>query len=402
MSEALTKTFAAAVANRAIAGHRKAESRIEGITDIIRRSWLQLQALIKAKGSRAVTTAKARAILQQMAAATEAAIEPVLVTGAEDSFETAFDIWAEHLPADWWKLAFPDDPETVLLEAKGKSKKKKGKFPVSAPKTTEKKVSKKTAARIKAKIKPKRSATLRAVRSRGWKSRMRKWSKKVTDLDKVAELIADGIEKGKKFETIVNSVRPHVDAYSSSVRRLVRTELAFHENKQLEKQFEAFGEIIEGFQIINPLDERTRPTHAARAGTIYWKDKRKKPNAEDRPQLPDAPNCRCTYAPIFKSATPAELKFGPKTDPRTYAGWFNKQTDETKARVVGKKRWAALKAKSKRPSWFDAVDRKTGRLVDIEKLQKERRTSTASRRKINKQISKRISGRAKKELKRRK
>jgi len=210
---------------------------------------------------------------------------------------------------------------------------------------------------------------------------MRKWSKKVTDLDAVAEIIADGVEKGKSIEWITKRVKPHVQNYAASARRLVRTEIAALENKQLEQTFALFDDIISGYQIINPLDERTRPAHAIRAGRIYWKDGRQKYKASERPELPDAANCRCTYAPILTEKAPAELQKGPKPDPRTYAGWFNNQPDEVKRKVVGAARWDAMKAKNKRPSWYDAVDPKTGGFMAPERIRKETPRSAQARRK---------------------
>lgn len=337
MPNKLTKTFTAAVSARAIAGNKVAEARVDAVTDISRRGWLAIKDVIKARGSRAEVTARVQTILRTMTAATEAAIEPVLMKWAEDSFNSAFDIWEEHLPAEYWGRE--------LVEAKPRSKTKtKGKFPKTKPKPAKNRVSKKLAERVKLKIKPKKSKTLKMVRSRGWKSRMRKWSKKITDLDRVADLIAKGIEKGKSFEQIVNTVRPHVDAYASSTRRLVRTELARIENKQLEKTYEAFGDLIIGFQILNPCDERTRAHHLTRAGRIYWKDRRKKYKAEERPELPDEPNCRCCYGPVFKGETPPQqfvqlkLPIKGKIDKPSPAGKGKPEKVKAKPKTTKKKK----------------------------------------------------------------
>lgn len=392
--KAIQNNLAAAIAARAVEGDRVGEARVEAVTDICRRSWIQLQSLIK-RGPKSATPAAVNAILQGMTTATTAAIEPVLIEGANRGFDSAFEIWVDHLPREWWRLAVRDDPEATLLENldfgysnqfKGPNKQTKkfnpaankttpaGKFPTAKPKPLppKKKVKPKTAERVKKKTKPKPSETLKIIRKRGWKSRLDKWSNKITDKDKVAERIADGFDKGLKPETIIKRIKPFVQEYTSSARRIVRTELARIENAMMEQTFQSFIGIIDGFQIINPLDERTRPLHGIRAGKIYWNDPKKKPHAGDRPELPDEPNCRCCYAPILNAPAPDELKNGPRPDSRTYAAWFNNQTDKVKARVVGKDRWDAVKNHTAKPSLFDFTDKDSGRFLTPTTLKKPR------------------------------
>lgn len=414
MSTKVTDNLAAAIARRAIDNAAVADRSIAYVTGVVRRHWDRIVSIIrKPGGTRQQTRVAVQAILEGMVTATEAAIENELVAGAGRGWDTAFAVWADNLPAEWWKVALSNDPEVVLLESvefdfdepvpgpgirskdgqrpvrverfkkvgKGKGKTiTKASAPPSLP--TGAKLSKPVAAKVKAKVGPKTGELLKLVRSRGWKTRMRKWSSKVTNLDKVAEIIAEGKARGWKLETIVNKVKPFVQNYAASARRLVRTEIAALENKQLEKTFEVFDDVIAGYQIINPLDERTRPTHAIRAGRIYWKDERKKYTASMRPSLPDAANCRCTYAPILRDIPPPELaKAIPTTaDPRTYAGWFNKQPDDVKRKVVGGARWDAMKDKADRPSWYDAVDPKSGELINVAKLKGESEKQTLARR----------------------
>ena len=419
----IQENLASAISYRALQGDTVGEQRVESITDICRRHWLQLVGLIK-RGPKAATPAAVNAILQGMTTAVAAAIEPVLLEAAGRGFDSAFEVWVDYLPRTWWKLAFRDDAQLNLLEAaddfvsfnygdpgdlpgkeSGKrsassrfrkygSKKSKppatdkvfkpdepkpavgksGKFSSKKPKPLKKadKVRPVTASRIKAKIKPTPRDTLKIIRSRGWKSRLEKWSAEITDKDNVAATIAKGFDKGWSFERIVKAVKPDVQNYTSSARRIVRTELARIENQMMEDVFAAFNDIIDGFQIINPLDERTRPTHGIRAGRIYWNDKKRKPHASERPELPDAPNCRCCYAPILSAPAPAELLKGPRPDSRSYAAWFNDQPDDVKAKVVGRKRWAAVKSHTTRPSLYDFTDKKSGRFLSPGTLKKPR------------------------------
>lgn len=418
----IQNNLAAAIASRSIEGDTVGEQRVEAITDICRRHWLQLAGLIK-RGPKAATPAAVNAILQGMTTAVESAIEPVFLEAAGRGFDTAFEVWVDYLPRSWWKLAFRDDAQLNLLEAadflsfgygdpgdlpgkqsgkrsasskfrkygskpskppannkpfKGEAKPPVGKSgkskPASKPKPlpAKAKVKPVTASRVKAKIKPTPRDTLKIIRSRGWKSRLEKWSAEITDKDNVAATIAKGFDKGWTFERIVKAVKPDVQNYTSSARRIVRTELARIENQMMEDVFRAFNDIIDGFQIINPLDERTRPTHGIRAGRIYWNDPKRKPHASERPELPDAPNCRCCYAPILSAPAPAELLKGPRPDSRSYAAWFNDQPDKVKAKVVGRERWDAVKGHTKRPSLYDFTDRKNGRFLNPGTLKKPR------------------------------
>ncbi len=398
----IERNLTAAIASRAIEGDRVAEGRVEAVTDIARRGWLQLEGLIK-RGPKAATPAAVNAILQGITTAVTAAMEPVFIQAAGRSWDTAFEVWVDYLPREWWRLAFREDAALALLEAdlvfgygsggkefssgtfgdkppkppkqKGKYKPpSSGKFPAGKPKPLKKKekVKPATASRLKEKLKPKPSDTLKIIRSRGWKARMEKWSSKLTNKDKVAELIADGFDKGLKFETIVRRVKPLVQDFTSSARRIVRTELARIENEMMEETFKGFIDIIDGFQIINPLDERTRPLHGIRAGKIYWNKKGKKPHASERPSLPDAPNCRCCYAPILTAPAPDDLKNGPRPDSRSFADWFNSQPDKVKAKVVGKDRWKAVKGHTEKPSLYDFTDKSNGRFLTVKTLKKPR------------------------------
>lgn len=407
----IEKALGQAIAERAREGDRRGRAAVNVVTDAVKRGWLEVVAAIK-KGN--PKPEHIRDILRRTAAGAEAAIEQSLAASVSWGFDSAYQIWVDNLPAAWWKIAFRDDPETLLegvvefdfdepggpgpnapgprsavaaIRAKRGLPKSKptanpqkgkfnpaGKLPAGKPKKVSKPVSKKTAERIKAATKPKPDEILRLVRSRGWKARMRKWSKKLIDLDKVAEKIADGFRKKKTIDQIVRSIKPHVQGFAASGRRVVRTELSRIENRLLEKTFAKFSGIIAGFQIINPLDERTRPTHGIRAGKIYWTDGKRKPSADDRPELPDAPNCRCTYAPILTAPAPEELKNGPKPDPRTYAAWFNNQDDKTKRRIVGADKWKIVKGYKAKPSLFDFTSKDSTRFLSNATLKKQSET----------------------------
>ena len=402
----------AALYIRAGEGLARSLEAVEAVTVPARRAWRQIRDELEQAEGRgySANVASFQTILDGVAVATERAIEEELLHGAEWAEESAWDAWGEALPATWWAVGSgePMDVEESLVsfdygktddEDEGwsagrltgrraavvslKYKRKKGDDDEPPPgKKRPDLVDRRTVEKTKQKKKLGRDELLKIIRSKGWKARMQKWSKKITDKDAIAEKIAAGIAAKKSVDQVAKSIEGLVSGFAASARRVARTEMARVENQLLERTFKEFDEIIAGFQIINPLDERTRPAHALRAGRIYWKDKSKPYNVGNRPDLPDEPNCRCKWAPVLRGPSPEALASGPRVDPRTYGGWFNKQTDEVKAGAVGKARWAAMtsKLKPRRPSWYDFVDERTGQMRPLESLRKESVQSVLARR----------------------
>lgn len=368
----------------------QADAELESVTRVVLQAWGMLMA---AAGTRTpgAAEAKARSVLQQLERQLEAAVADSLGRCATKSYETAFQCWVDGLPKQYWKHAFPDDPDIVLFEAEDDDandfllQRRALKTPAK-PRLPKQTPSKKTIA--KAKQPPSRSEVRSIVNQGGYKRRLKRWSRKISDRDLVAQKIADGVAKGKTQEQIARSIQPHVQSLASSARRIVRTEAARINNLMAERTYEQFDEIIRGFQIVAILDAVTRPHHAARHGTIFWKKGR--PNAANRPSLPDEPNCRCTYAPVLDDLSNAELVGGPAIDTRTYSGWFQRQPEAVKKKVVGTARWNAVKDKGGRPAWTDFLDPKTGRLADVDDLESAtRRQIERKRDRLNRKLQKR-------------
>lgn len=162
------------------------------------------------------------------------------------------------------------------------------------------------------KRKPTKATNLKIIKAGKYRERMDKWSKQITNKAKVAEIIAAGVAKGDSLQDIAKRVEPHVRNLSSSAMRIVRTEAARIHNEVAELNYANYDSITAGYRVINPLDERTRPSHRQRAsetnanglvGRIYWKPEHAPKGAKyfvaDRPPLPDEPNCRCSYVPVL-------------------------------------------------------------------------------------------------------
>lgn len=214
----------------------------------------------------------------------------------------------------------------------------------------------------------------RIVRSGHYGARMRKWSSRLLRADNVARILAEGLARGQDVNEIAQSILPFVRDYVAAAKRILRTETSRVHNQILERSFEQYRDLIVGFQIIAILDDRTRPHHATRHGKIWYTYKA--PRAEDRPDLPDEPNCRCTYTPLLRTGSKGHGTPLPST--RLYSSWFDRQTITTKKRIVGRARYAAVQSKISRPSWNDFINPSTGKLIHTSTL--ERKSAAAIKR----------------------
>lgn len=215
---------------------------------------------------------------------------------------------------------------------------------------------------------------LRKIITRGgYATRLRRWSARLTRADKVARILAEGLAQDRDPNDIAREIAPFVKEYVDAAKRLLRTESSRIHNEVLEHTFDQYSDIIVGYQIIAILDDRTRPHHATRHGKVYFVHKA--PYASDRPELPDEPNCRCTYTVLLRDGL--RRPGVPLPSSRTYSAWFDRQAVATKQRIVGKRRWAEVKSKISRPSWNDFINPSTGKLIRLETL--ERKTPTQIR-----------------------
>lgn len=214
------------------------------------------------------------------------------------------------------------------------------------------------------------------IKSTGWEERLERWSSKITKTDPIADVIASGIARHANLDTIAKRVQPYVQGYASSAMRIVRTEVARVHNELAEETFREHASQISGFQILSQLDARVRPAHAARHGRIYRKGVR-------RPVLPDAPNCRCYYAPVLKKEAEGFGEFSSRTfDTTTYDEWFSNQPDDVRIRIVGKSRWQAVKDKGiRKPKWADFSSLKNGELLSVETIKRFTKKQIRDRRK---------------------
>lgn len=213
-----------------------------------------------------------------------------------------------------------------------------------------------------------------------WEKRLTDLSSKVTQPERVAGEIITGMATGEDVKSLRDRIDKHVGKLHGSSMRIARTEarrVAETANREALKQ--SLGDLLDGWQITAVLDERTRPEHAARHGTVYRKGGQ--PAFEDAPETPDAPNCRCTLVPVLK--TPDEIANDPAVaqafanasggripDPVAYDDWF-RQADERRRRIaVGSRRYDLVKAQKPAgvaPEWSDFIG-SDGKLIPTKTL----------------------------------
>jgi SPP1 gp7 family putative phage head morphogenesis protein len=125
------------------------------------------------------------------------------------------------------------------------------------------------------------------VYATGWRERLAAITKRAAP-EVLAQAVAVGYAKGENVQQLAARVKPALDGIRSSARRVARTEgmRVAHESQM--RSWERLGDRITGYQIHATLDQHTRPWHASRSGTIYYRepaDGQKGPEQMPRPPL---------------------------------------------------------------------------------------------------------------------
>lgn len=202
-------------------------------------------------------------------------------------------------------------------------------------------------------------------------------SKKVQSPERVAGEIVTGMALGENVKDLRNRIDGHVGKLHGSSTRIARTEARrVAEKANVESMEQALGDLLDGWQVTAVLDERTRPHHAARHGTVYRKGG--DPSYEEKPELPDEPNCRCTLIPVLK--TPDEVAKNPNVaqvfknasgsripDPVAYNDWFRQAPVALKRKAVGSRRYDIVTKRKPNADWSDFIGT-DGKLLKVADL----------------------------------
>lgn len=232
------------------------------------------------------------------------------------------------------------------------------------------------------------------------------WVRRLDALSRLAPaeslgvIVSQGYAGGKTQRELAKDLLPIVQGMQVSARRVARNEgMRIAHTVQMEAH-EQLGDLLIGYQIHALLDQHTRPAHAARNGTIYYRQPKPGQLGFDRmprpPQEADgtvAPNCRCWPAPVL--APPSNL--APKTralfannadavipHPAVYSEWFAQADEKRRTLAVGVRRYREMKRRlGAEPEWEAFLNPRTGELLPLDKLrgespaQRDRRTAQA-------------------------
>ena len=213
-----------------------------------------------------------------------------------------------------------------------------------------------------------------------WKERIRGLSKLV-EPEKIASAMTNGLADGKNIDQLSKDVLKHVEGgIKASARRIARTEGLRVANTMQRDSYADLGDLSVGIQILETLDQHTRPHHALRHGQIFYKDGRQ-PDMSQAPVLPDEPNCRGFDIPVM--VPPEEFRDDPVMaslfqnagghaipDPATYSEWWAKADVGRQKLAVGYGRWNTMARKlggTRAPEWEDFIhpDGKRLKVKDI-------------------------------------
>ncbi len=186
-----------------------------------------------------------------------------------------------------------------------------------------------------------------------------------------------------------------VSNYFNMVRNtaytVTRTSAAAMMGQARMRAYGAIPKDLVGFQVHGILDERIRPAHRARNGTIYYKN----PNY-GQPGLPEMPNppleadgstafnCRCWLTPILSSLSNKFYDFKGRIIPnaRIFDEWFGSSVKDLQILAIGVKRYnAATKRlrKGEQLKWHHLLDPVSGMLLDSDEIANETPTARANR-----------------------
>lgn len=194
--------------------------------------------------------------------------------------------------------------------------------------------------------------------------------------------LTTGLASGGNVEGLTKRIRGAVSTAAWKARRIARTEgRRALERDHLTRTITELGDLVEGIMYQAVLDDRTRPEHAALHGFIYRRRDDGTFRADDgsiAPELPSAPNCRCSYVPVLrepKLSSAGRVAYETATerlvpDLPTYQQVWQQASRSTKRRILGAKRYDTMETRfgSADPSLAISPQ---GRLISVQEMQRE-------------------------------
>ena len=386
MSEVVTSRMAAKVGVQQVVILRDADRIGDGAEHVISTMWDEIKKVIAAGGH---VSHHLQNLMSQMAASTGDHLDKSLIGLSKEIYKSAIGDIIEEVPMA--VLASLMDPEP-LQEARQKA-------------TPEQR------RQIESMVfgEPGEDDVSRIVYGRhaqgnvSWRHRLTQQTGLNTPMI-LSAIITQSAARGDTPQKMADALLPYVQGVQSTARRIARTESARIANEARMQAYDALGSTIVGYQIHATMDWRTRPEHAHRSGTIYYKNpKRGQKSLGEMPRPPlesdgtVAHNCRCYLSPVFRlepalTKDPA-IRQGLKDargrlvpDPTVYRDWFKTAPPLDRVYAVGAGRLSAASSRLTRGQkldWAHFVDPKTGGLLSADEIENERNDRRKSRIKKN-------------------
>jgi len=195
-----------------------------------------------------------------------------------------------------------------------------------------------------------------------------------------------------------NLLEQYFRAMRNNAYTIARTSMSELIGKAGKIAYESLPKDLVGFQVHGILDERIRPAHRARNGTIYYKKPRYDNPGFD--QMPNPPleadgsmayNCRCWLTPIMSLDAQKFFDFKGRIIPnaKIFNEWFSTSSKDRQIMAIGVRRYnAAMKRlrKGEKLEWASMLDPVTGMLLDEKQLLAETPQKRAARIKKAKKV----------------
>ena len=227
---------------------------------------------------------------------------------------------------------------------------------------------------------------------KSWEDRLKAWAEQTRGT--FLTQITQGLAAGETPDQIEQRLRPFADGLGYKSERIARTEACRVAERANLAMCDQLGDMVAGQQIFAVMDEFTRPHHAARNGTIYWKGADgvyRDEAGHPLPDLPDEPNCRCMTIPVlaepevYRSHPEFAAAFRMETknlvpDPASYMDWWERASPKERMAAVGVNRYQVVRKRlSREPEWIDFLA-PDGMLLSVSQLQSETPEERAVRR----------------------
>jgi len=129
-----------------------------------------------------------------------------------------------------------------------------------------------------------------------WKQRLNKWSHRIVSKEQLIDRIARTYSEGGNLEDLKRAILPLVRNVETTARRIARTEGMRIAGEMANETFLQERDEIVAYHLNATLDSHTRPEHRARDGRCYLPG----PDGGVPWVVPDKPNCRCHWTPVFR------------------------------------------------------------------------------------------------------